>query len=210
MPERLPLQGLYAIADSGVLAPDRLEPAVAAALAGGAAVIQYRDKGNDPERRRHEAAVVVALCRRYGASSIVNDDLALALESGADGLHVGRDDADPAAVRERLGPGRLLGVSCYDDLERARGAVARGADYVAFGSVFPSATKPDAVRAPLELFARARAELDVPLCAIGGITADNAGRVFAAGADLVAVIRDLFEAADIRAQARRIAAAAGG
>ena len=209
MPERLPLQGLYAIADTGILTPDRLEPAVAAALAGGAVVVQYRDKGDDAERRRREAAAVVALCRQYGATSIVNDDLELALASGADGLHVGRDDADPATVRDRLGPEPVLGVSCYADLDRARDAVARGADYVAFGSVFPSATKPDAVRAPLELFARARAELEVPLCAIGGITADNAARVFAAGADLVAVIRDLFAATDIRAQARRIAAGGG-
>jgi len=201
------LRGLYAIADTGVLAPEAFRAAVAEALAGGARLVQYRDKGDNDACRRDQAAAVVALCREHGAVSIVNDDLALALASGADGVHVGRDDADPVAVRRRLGPGRLLGVSCYDDLERAREAEAMGADYVAFGSVFPSATKPDAVRAPLDLFRRARSELQLPLCAIGGISADNAGEAFAAGADMVAVVRDLFEAHDIRARAACIAAA---
>jgi len=201
------LRGLYAIADTGVLAPQAFRPAVAAALAGGARLVQYRDKSADAAHRREQAAAMVALCRAHGAVSIVNDDLALALASGADGVHVGRDDADPVAVRRRLGPERLLGVSCYDDLGRAREAAAMGADYIAFGSVFPSATKPDAVRAPLDLFRQARAELQLPLCAIGGITANNAGEVFAAGADMVAVVRDLFEADDIRARAARIAAA---
>lgn len=203
---RRALRGLYAIADTGVLTPERFETGVADALTGGARMVQYRDKTGEHERRAEQAAALVVLCRRHGAVSIVNDDLELAIASGADGVHVGRDDADPAAVRQRLGPDRLLGVSCYDDLERARVAVELGADYVAFGSVYASATKPRAVQAPLALFARARAELDVPLCAIGGITADNAADVFAAGADLVAVVRGLFGAADVREQATRIAA----
>lgn len=203
------LRGLYAIADTGVLAAHDFEQAVAAALAGGARLVQYRDKSGDRERRGDQAATMVALCREYGAVSVINDDVELALAVGADGAHVGRDDGDPAAARERLGRERVLGISCYNDLARAHEAVALGADYVAFGSVFPSSTKPDAVHAPLELFARARNELDVPLCAIGGITAGNAAEVFAAGADLVAVIRDLFQADDIRAQAARIAARVG-
>lgn len=204
MPQRH-LQGLYAIADTGVLSPGAFRPAVAAALAGGARLVQYRDKGDDTDRRTEQAATIVALCREAGAVSIVNDDVELALASGADGVHVGRDDTDPVDVRGRLGPDQLLGVSCYNDLQRAREAAAMGADYVAFGSVFASATKPGAVRASLDLFRQARAELHVPLCAIGGITADNAGEVFAAGAHMVAVIRDLFEAEDIRARAARIA-----
>ncbi len=200
------LRGLYAIADTGVLTPARFETAVADALAGGARMVQYRDKTAEHERRAEQAAAVVALCRRHGAAAIVNDDLDLAIASGADGVHLGRDDPDPAGVRERLGPDRLLGVSCYDDLARAHAMAALGADYVAFGSVYPSGTKPEAVHASLELIARARAELDVTLCAIGGITADNAAEVFAAGADLVAVIRDLFCADDVRERAARIAA----
>lgn len=202
------LRGLYAIADTGVLGPGLFEAAVEAALAGGACVVQYRDKSADRQRRASQATTLVTLCRKHGAVALVNDDVELALQVNADGVHVGRDDGDPAAARERLGSGRILGVSCYDDLARAREAVALGADYVAFGSVFPSSTKPGAVHAPLELFARARDELDVPLCAIGGITADNAAEVFAAGADLVAIIRDLFLARDIRARAARIAACA--
>lgn len=202
------LRGLYAIADTGVLGPGLFEAAVEAALAGGACVVQYRDKSADRQRRASQATTLVTLCRKHGAVALVNDDVELALQVNADGVHVGRDDGDPAAARERLGSGRILGVSCYDDLARAREAVALGADYVAFGSVFPSSTKPGAVHAPLELFARARDELDVPLCAIGGITADNAAEVFAAGADLVAIIRDLFLARDIRARAARITACA--
>lgn len=208
MPSVSGLRGLYAIADTGVLAPDDFETAVEAALAGGACMIQYRDKSDDRQRRSRQARAMVEHCRRHDAIAIINDDIELALAVDADGVHVGRDDGDPAAARARLGSGRILGVSCYDDLERAREAVALGADYVAFGSVFPSVTKPDAVRVPPELFARARDELDVPLCAIGGITADNAAEVFAAGADLVAVISDLFQAPDIRARAARIAACA--
>jgi thiamine-phosphate pyrophosphorylase len=200
------LHGLYAIADTAVLATADLRVAVADALAGGARIVQYRDKGDDIRRRTDQAATIVALCRQADAVAIINDDVELALASDADGVHIGRDDADATAVRDRLGPGRLLGVSCYDDLHRARDAAAMGADYVAFGSVFASATKPDAVHAPLELFRRARAEIPLPLCAIGGITAENAAEVFAAGAHMVAVIRDLFEAEDIRARARRIAA----
>lgn len=195
------LRGLYAIADTKALPPERFRPAVAAALAGGARLVQYRDKSDERERRAEQAATVVALCREADALSIVNDDIELAMASGADGLHVGRDDSDPTTMRQRLGPGRILGVSCYDDLLRAQEAAAMGADYIAFGSVFPSATKPDAVRAPLELFGQARSQLQLPLCAIGGITADNAPEVFAAGADMVAVIRDLFDAGDIRARA---------
>lgn len=209
MPSITGLRGLYAIADTGVLAPRHFETAVTAALAGGARMVQYRDKSGDHARRSAEAAILVALCREHGAISIINDDAGLALAVGADGVHVGRDDDDPAAARERLGRDHVLGISCYNDLARAHEAIALGADYVAFGSVFPSSTKPDAVHAPLELFARARDELDVPLCAIGGITADNAAQVFSAGADLVAVIRDLFQAEDVRARAARIAACAG-
>lgn len=205
MPTR-DLHGLYAIADTGVLAPADLRAAVADALAGGARIVQYRDKGDDTARRVDQAATIVALCREAGAVSIINDNVELALASGADGVHVGRDDTDPVDVRGRLGPDRLLGVSCYNDLQRAREAAAMGADYVAFGSVFASATKPEAARASLDLFRQAHAELHVPLCAIGGITADNAAEVFAAGAHMVAVIRDLFDTDDVRARAQRIAA----
>ncbi|HEX7055476.1 MAG TPA: thiamine phosphate synthase [Burkholderiales bacterium] len=190
------LRGLYAITPEG----PGLEAKVRAALEGGAALLQYRRKQGGSAA---EAARIAALAREFGVPLIVNDDVALALEVDAAGAHLGRDDGDLRAARARLA-GRLLGASCYDDLERARQAVAAGADYVAFGSAFPSPTKPQAVRAPLSLFRAARS-LGVPLAAIGGITLERAPALLDAGADLLAVISDLFDAPDIRERARQYA-----
>lgn len=183
------LHGLYAITPE---APEIVER-VQRALEGGIALLQYRRKRRDID----EARQVAALARRYRVPLIVNDDVELALELDADGAHLGRDDGDLHAARRRLGR-KLLGASCYNDAELARRAIAAGADYVAFGAVFPSRTKPGAMHAPLALFATA---LEVPLCAIGGITLENAPRVIAAGADLVAVVSDLFDAPDVAARA---------
>lgn len=197
------LRGLYAITPDGVDA-DALCAAVAAALGGGARLVQYRDKAGSraAPTRRALAGRLCALCRAAGALFIVNDDLALALAVDADGVHLGGDDGDLVAARRTLAPGKLLGASCYADFERARAAVAAGADYVAFGAVYRSPTKPHAVTAPHALFARCRAELAVPACAIGGITLENAPPLIAAGADLLAVISDLFTAPDIAGRAR--------
>lgn len=190
------LRGLYAItpecADTGGLVSR-----VRQALAGGARLVQYRNKSADAGLRREQAGALLRACREVGARLLINDDLALALEIGADGAHLGREDGDFAAARAALGPGRLLGVSCYDDLERALEAKRIGADYAAFGSFFPSVTKPGAVPAPIELLSWAKRELGLPLAAIGGVTLGNAPQLLAAGADLVAVISDLFEAPDI-------------
>jgi thiamine-phosphate pyrophosphorylase len=183
------LRGLYAVTPE---AADAVEKA-RLALEGGVALLQYRRKRRDLA----EARAVAALARRHRVPLIVNDDVELALELDADGVHLGRDDGDLRAARRRLGD-RILGASCYNDPELARRAVEAGADYVAFGSVFASTTKPAAVRAPLALFAT---RLGVPLCAIGGITLENAPRVLGAGADLLAVVSDLFDAPDIRARA---------
>lgn len=200
-----PRPGLYAIADTGRLAPARFARAVEAALTGGAVMVQYRDKSADAPRRGREARALARLCRRYNALSIINDDAELAAAAGADGVHVGSDDAEAAAVRAHVGPNRLVGVSCYNDLDRARRASAAGADYIAFGSIHPSATKPEAVRAPLSLLTSARGEIGLPVCAIGGITAERAGELVVAGADLLAVIDDLFSADEIAARAREYA-----
>jgi thiamine-phosphate pyrophosphorylase len=189
------LRGLYAVTPE----IPGFEPKLRAALEGGVALVQYRSKTHDPERAR----AVVQLGREFGVPVIINDDVELALEVDADGAHLGRDDGDLAAARKRLGK-RILGASCYNELARARAAVAAGADYVAFGSVFASPTKPAAVRAPLCLFGEA-GSLGVPLAAIGGITLDNARPVIAAGASLLAVISDLFDAPDIRGRARQYA-----
>jgi len=194
------LRGLYAITPGGV-APSALLARVGAALAGGARLVQYRDKDADAVQRGELARALRSLCKRFDALLLINDDLALALAVNADGVHLGATDGDLRAARQTLGPGRLLGASCYADFEQAHAAVSAGADYVAFGAVYPSLTKPQAVRAPLSLFRRCRAELRVPACAIGGITLDNALPLLAAGADLLAVITDLFEAADIASRA---------
>lgn len=192
--------GLYAITpeDSDTA---RLARRAEAALSGGASVLQYRNKSADHALRRIQAGRLLELCRRHATPLIINDDLELALSIGADGVHLGRDDGDIAAARRRLPPRAVLGVSCYDRVEHALAAVAAGADYVAFGSAFPSPTKPDALRAPLELFAKARAQLRVPIIAIGGITPENASLVIEAGADAVAVISSLFDLEDVKAAA---------
>jgi thiamine-phosphate pyrophosphorylase len=185
-------RGLYAIT------PESLARVEAALASGALCALQYRAKHAGPAQRLEEAAQLAGLCRAYGVALIVNDDLELALEVDAAGVHLGRDDGDLADARAKL-PGRLLGVSCYDRPERAERAVAAGADYVAFGSVFPSRTKPGAVRAPLALFGCA---FGVPKVAIGGITLENAPQVLAAGADCLAVITDLFDAPDVAARAQ--------
>ncbi|MGH8128465.1 MAG: thiamine phosphate synthase [Gammaproteobacteria bacterium] len=193
---------LYVLTDERL--GGRLEMAVDAALKGGARLIQYRDKSTDDAKRESEARLLRALTRRYGALLIVNDDPELAARVEADGVHLGRDDAGIAAARRLLGTELIIGVSCYDSLQLARDAVVAGADYIAFGSVYPSPTKPDAVRAPLSLFREAKRALDVPLCAIGGITPDNAGPVLTAGAALLAVISAVVFAEDSEAVARRL------
>jgi thiamine-phosphate pyrophosphorylase len=197
-----PVRGAYLIADRETLSAEALEPAVAAALAGGVRLVQYRDKGDDRDRRLEEARRLVALCHEHGARLIINDDPELAREAGADGVHLGRDDVSVAEARELLGPTALIGVSCYNRLERAIAAQAAGADYVAFGSFYPSPSKPDAVRAPLALLKQARALIDLPIVAIGGVTPDNAAPIALAGADAAAVISGVLAAEDITAAAR--------
>lgn len=195
---RARLRGLYAITPEG-LETGALITVVRAALEGGAAAVQYRSKSADAQLRRGQASALLALTRKHSVPLIVNDDIELAAEIDADGVHIGQDDGDVAAARRRL-PGKLIGASCYANLLRACDAVAAGADYVAFGSVFPSPTKPQAPRAPLSLFHEARA-LGVPLIAIGGITLRNASGPVDAGADCIAVISDLFGAPDVRRRA---------
>ncbi len=194
------LRGLYAVtpecADGARLLAD-----VEAALRGGCRVLQYRDKLSAMPERIARARALRTLTRQYGASLLINDDLALCHLAEADGVHLGKDDGNLPAARAILGPQRLLGASCYADFASARAADAAGVDYVAFGAVYPSPTKPDAVRAPVDLFLQAKTALTAKTCAIGGITLANAAPLIAAGADLLAVITDLFGAPDIAARA---------
>ncbi|MBY6204034.1 thiamine phosphate synthase [Halomonas denitrificans] len=188
---------LYLLTPDG-LGRDELLRRCRAALAAGVDWLQYRAKaGADPETAR----LLRALTRETGARLIINDDPALARSVGADGVHLGRDDGSLAEARDRLGADALIGASCYDDLERAERLAAAGADYLAFGAVFASPTKPDAVRCPLDVLGRAR-RFGRPVVAIGGITADNAAEALAAGADRVAVLSDVFAAPDVAARVR--------
>ncbi len=195
-----PIKGLYAVtpdlADTALLMAE-----VESALAAGARLLQYRNKTVDDPVRREQAAALRDLCRRHDAAFIVNDDVELAHALGADGVHVGADDAAVSSARLRLGAGKIVGASCYADLRRARAATTDGADYIAFGSFFASTVKPGAGRAPLSLLPSARA-LGLPIVAIGGITLANAGELITAGADAVAVISAVFEAPDIGAATR--------
>ncbi|WP_426661358.1 thiamine phosphate synthase [Rhodanobacter aciditrophus] len=200
-PLRFASRGLYVITD-GPRA--NLLDLAEQALAGGARMLQYRDKTGDAQRRLAEAKALQRACAAHGVPLIVNDDIALAAASGAAGVHLGEDDGDVAAARAALGNDAIVGVSCYDSLQRAREAAQAGADYIAFGAFFPSPTKPNARRATPELL-RQSATLGVPRVAIGGITPDNAATLIEAGADLLAVISAVFGAADVRAAAQRFA-----
>lgn len=197
------IRGLYAIADTAYLNPARLVDAVEQALSGGACVVQYRDKSNTQDVREQQARLLAQRCQTYGALFIINDDVTLAKRVNADGVHLGKDDVAPAQARLALGGRAIIGVSCYNDLGRAQQMLGLGADYVAFGSFFPSRTKPNAVRATIELLQRACATLDTPIVAIGGITPENAIDLIAAGADSIAAIDGVFGQADVRAAAAR-------
>lgn len=205
MINRLHVAGLYAIADTQYLDDARLQAAVTEAIAGGARIIQYRDKKHGAADRARQASELASLCRKHGALFIINDDVELAKQVQAVGVHLGREDVSLAQARARLGPQAIIGVSCYNELARALKAQADGADYIAFGSFFPSRTKPQAVRAGLELLCEAKQKLRVPVVAIGGITPENGAHLLAAGADALAVIEGVFGQADVRAAAERYA-----
>ncbi|MFI4925655.1 MAG: thiamine phosphate synthase [Vicinamibacteria bacterium] len=200
------LRGLYAVTPD-TTDTEALLAKCAAAIDGGAAAIQYRHKDAEASLALAQARAIVALCRARGALAIVNDDAVLAAQVDADGVHVGEHDGGPAAARARVGPARIVGTSCYDSLALARQSVDAGADYVAFGSFFPSGTKPHARHASVDIVALART-LGVPIVAIGGIDAANARTLADAGIDAVAVIAAVFAHDDpdaVAAAARRIA-----
>jgi thiamine-phosphate pyrophosphorylase len=196
-------RGLYLITPDEADTP-RLLARVAAVLPH-AALLQYRNKTADAALRQAQAHALAVLCRDHGLPLVINDDAGLALTVGAAGVHLGEDDGDIAAARDLLGADAIVGMSCYDDLSRARTAAAIGASYIAFGAFFPSTTKPDARHATPDLL-RDSARLGLPRVAIGGITPDNARELVDAGADLLAVIGGVFDAPDPVAAARTICA----
>ncbi len=197
--------GLYGITDSALMPDDKtMLIRVEAALKGGMAILQYRDKSMDHEKRLHQARLLKDLCNNYQVPFIINDDVTLAAACGADGVHLGADDDTVSDARAHLGDNVIIGISCYGSLERALVMQSRGADYVAFGACFPSPTKPEAaVDVKPGLLAEACRTLSVPIVAIGGITLDNAPDIISQGVNMVAVISDLFSADNIEAQARQ-------
>jgi len=196
------ISGLYAVTPDTVDTPGLLAK-VEAALSGGARLLQYRNKTASAALRLTQGRALLALCWEYQVPLIINDYLELALALDAHGLHIGGEDGSVTEARNRLGPDKILGVSCYGRIENALAAAGAGATYVAFGGFFPSKVKPGAARTPVELLGEAKRGLKLPVVAIGGITLDNAPALLAAGADSVAVISALFEAPDIRGAARR-------
>jgi thiamine-phosphate pyrophosphorylase len=197
-------RGLYAITDHRLLAGHFLDY-VKAALDGGVTLLQYRDKGQDDARRLREAEALLRACESYKTHLIINDDAELAARLGV-GVHLGQTDGPLPPVRSLLGRQAIIGATCHANLDLARQAAADGASYVAFGRFFDSSTKPDAPPASLDLLSRARDELKLPICVIGGITLENAPRVLERGADLLAVVHALF-AADTAADVTRRALA---
>ena len=178
------ISGLYAITPE-CADTESLVHQVKQALSGGAHLVQYRNKGSDVALRHEQASELLALCRHFHVPLIINDDIRLTDLTGADGVHLGKDDGSVREARLVLGPDKIIGVSCYNDLQGALDAEAHGANYVAFGSFFPSPTKPGAAASPLTLLHEAKRSLHIPVVAIGGITADNVTPLLEAGTDIV-------------------------
>ncbi len=200
------MRGLYVITPTDLcLEPPRLLCATESALRGGARLVQYRDKTDDHARRLASVRALRTLCDRHGAKLIVNDDVELALQGNAHGVHLGLEDMGLVEARARLGPDRAIGITCQDSLARAQAASEGGADYLAFGAFFVSRTKPNARRATLGLLQQARTLTSLPLCAIGGITSQNCAPLIEAGACLIAAADGVFGASDIESAARAYA-----
>ncbi|MDE1461839.1 thiamine phosphate synthase [Spartinivicinus poritis] len=198
------LHGLYGITDSQLL-PDTntLISAVEAALKGGMSVLQYRDKSQDKIKRLNQASQLKTLCQQYNACLIINDDIHLAAEVNADGVHLGQQDQAIAQARKNLGENVIIGATCHDSYPLAEAAYQQGADYIALGRFFPSATKPNAPPASLSKIQQVSTNIPLPIVAIGGITLDNASMVINAGAHLVAVIHGLFASHNIQDTAQQ-------
>ncbi len=203
MSANMPICGLYAVTDAALMPVQSFLAQAEAALRGGAQLLQYRDKSAETDKRRTQAQALQALCRDYVVPLIINDDVQLARQVQAAGVHLGREDGLLSEARAYLGASAIIGISCYNELLCAQQAQAQGADYVAFGSFYPSPTKPLAARATPELLRQARQVMNLPIVAIGGIQVDHALALVRAGADCLAVISGLFGQTDIAAAARR-------
>ncbi len=192
------LKGLYAITDEKLITRQGFSEAVELALQGGARIIQYRDKSNNPQKRFQQATILCSLCEQYQAVSIINDDIELAKAVNAHGVHLGKDDASLTKARQTLGDKAIIGISCYNNLPLAINAEKNTADYVAFGAMFSSSTKPEAIKTNIDIISNAKQQLSIPVCAIGGITDKNIQQLIQQGVDMTAVISSLFASNDIK------------
>jgi thiamine-phosphate pyrophosphorylase len=195
------VRGLY------VITPDTTDTSqlckmVGCVLSGGARFIQYRNKTASSQLRLTQSRAIYLLCKQHRVPLIINDHLDIALEIDADGLHVGQNDTSIMEVRDTLGRNKIVGASCYNHLSLAVEAEKAGADYVAFGAFYPSATKADAARASISLLDEAKKTLSIPIVAIGGINLSNAQNLIVHGCDSIAVSQALFSAQDIRSTAQ--------
>jgi len=196
------LRGLYVITDSGLSQPpSSLRHKVALAIEGGARMVQIRDKQTTPDIAEIQA--IADLCQQYKIPLLINDRVELAVQVGADGVHLGQSDARLSEARQRLGESAIIGITCHDSIDLAKRAESEGANYVAFGRFFASRTKPEAPPASLEVLQQARQQLHIPIVAIGGITPDNGDSLIHAGADMLAVIHGVFGQGDITAAAKK-------
>lgn len=186
------MKGLYAITDTATLSSEIMLTRTEEILRAGAKLLQYRNKQADETTRIAEAEQLLDLCRQFSIPLIINDDIALAVQTGADGVHLGKTDSSIANARERLGNSVMIGYSCYNDLDRAQQAIKSGADYIAFGAFYPSPTKPEAAHATPDIIQTAKQKFKLPVVAIGGITPENGQSLIEAGADMLAVISGLY------------------
>ncbi|MDX2424731.1 MAG: thiamine phosphate synthase [Cycloclasticus sp.] len=195
-------KGLYAITPD-ISDAEVLLKKVEQALQGGVALLQYRDKISSANEKLDRAKALHSLCLKYRVPLIINDDAEMALECGAEGVHLGQSDGSIHEARELLGEKAIIGATCHHQVELALTAEQQGANYVAFGRFFNSQTKPGAPLASVETLIKAKSNLSIPLVAIGGINHDNAGSLINAGADYIAVVEKIFLADDVTLNCQR-------
>jgi thiamine-phosphate pyrophosphorylase len=196
----LKISGLYAITPDLNHTNDLLNK-TRQVLEGGVKLVQYRNKSANDSLRREQAKLLLPLCREHNALLIINDHLEIAIEIDADGVHVGKNDVSVSAAKNQLGQNKIVGTSCYNQLDLAMQAQKDGADYIAFGAFFSSLTKPNAVSVSISLVNQAQKALSIPIVGIGGIQLTNARTVIQSGCAAIAVCHDLFQAENIKATA---------
>ncbi len=196
------MRGLYAITDEKLTPYSNILSILRDTLEAGVKIVQLRDKTLSDGELEAIAKDILNLCKDYDAKLIIDDRVNLVAKIWADGLHIGKDDIKLKDARKILGKDKIIGVSCYGDVEYAHKMQEEGANYVAFGSFFNSTTKPNAKIVDKEVLMNAKEKLSIPICAIGGISSINAKELIEAGADMVAIISDLWNAKDLKAKIR--------